>query len=266
MHLRTELNRAPHRRLTRVARLLVEAGLFSALASAAGAEAPSCACDCDENGIVAISEAVTAVNVALEIAPRSACPAADANRDGRVAVDEIVSGVRFALNGCPAASTPTLMPPTATPTEVASATSTPDTEPPPANAQELLAWLRAGRYLAWPAESAIHQSGGPHFGRVRTFVNPVLFGSLSAAASSHPAGAAAVKELYGAAGGDLLGWSVMIKVQAESAGGNGWYWYERFRDTVYGSGLGIGGCTGCHGGGFGSFVSKDFVLAPFPLQ
>lgn len=233
---------------------------------AGAAHAVTCACDCDEDGTVAISEAVTAVNVALEIASTSACPAADANQDGRVSIDEIVAGVRSALHGCPAARTATPVPPTATPTEVATSTPTVDQEPPPANSQDLLPWLRDGRYLAWPAESAIHQSGGPHFGRVRTYVNPALFDSLSSGAASHPSGAAAVKELYGQ-GDEVLGWSVMIKVEPESgATGNGWYWYERFRTTVYGDGRGIGGCTGCHGTGFGSFVSKDFVLAPFPLQ
>jgi hypothetical protein len=252
--------------LTRAARRILGTALLTALAFASGeALATTCACDCDENGTVTISEAVTAVNVALEIAPQSACPAADANQDGQVSIDEIVSGVQNALNGCPAASTPTLAPPTATPTEIATSTPTPDEEPPPANSQALLPWLREGRYLAWPAESAIHPSGGPHFGRVRTYVNPALFDSLGSGAASHPSGAAAVKELYGAAGDEVLGWSVMIKVRPESAG-NSWYWYERYRNTVYGDGVGIAGCAGCHGAGFGTFLSKDFVLAPFPLQ
>jgi hypothetical protein len=130
---------------------------------------------------------------------------------------------------------------------------------PPTNGAELLPWLEAGEYLGWTAESGVHPSSGPHFGDVRTFVNDALLGSLEAGAAAHPAGAAAVKELYGA-GGTVLGWSVEVKLQADSAGGDGWYWYERYQDSVYADGTGEGICTGCHGGG------NDYVLSPFPLQ
>jgi hypothetical protein len=130
---------------------------------------------------------------------------------------------------------------------------------PPTNGAELVPWLAAGEYLDWQAESGVHPSNGPHFGGVRTFVNDVLHASLEAGATSHPQGSAAVKELYGA-GGTVLGWSVTVKVQADSAGGDGWYWYEGYQDDVYADGTGDGSCTGCHGGG------DDYVLSPFPLQ
>lgn len=142
-------------------------------------------------------------------------------------------------------------------------TGTTGTEPPqslpPTNGAELVPWLEAGEYLEWAAESGVHPSSGPHFGGVRTFVNDVLLASLEAGAASHPEGAAAVKELYGA-GGTVLGWSVEVKVQADSAGGDGWYWYEGYQGDVYADGTGAGICTGCHGGG------TDYVLTPFPLQ
>lgn len=130
---------------------------------------------------------------------------------------------------------------------------------PPTSGAELVPWLAAGEYLEWAAESGVHPSSGPHFGGVRTFVNDVLYASLEAGAASHPVGAAAVKELYGA-GGTVLGWSVEVKVAADSAGGDGWYWYEGYQDDVYADGTGEGICTGCHGGG------NDYVLSPFPLQ
>ena len=94
---------------------------------------------------------------------------------------------------------------------------------------------------------------------MRTFVNDVLYASLEAGSAAHPEGSAAIKELYGG-GGTVLGWSVEIKLQADSAGGGGWYWYERFDTSVYADGTGEGICTGCHGGG------HDYVLTPFPLQ
>lgn len=130
---------------------------------------------------------------------------------------------------------------------------------PPTNGAELVPWLQAGEYLDWQAESGVHPSTGPHFGGVRTFVNDVLHDSLAAGATSHPEGSAAIKELYGA-GDAVLGWSVEIKLQDDSAGGDGWYWYEGYQDRVYADGTGEGICTGCHGGG------NDYVLTPFPLQ
>lgn len=130
---------------------------------------------------------------------------------------------------------------------------------PPTSGAELRPWLAAGEYLGWQAESGVHPSTGPHFGGVRTFVNDVLHDSLEAGATSHPPGSAAIKELYGA-GDTVLGWSVEIKLQADSAGGDGWYWYEDYQDSVYADGTGEGICTGCHGGG------NDYVLSPFPLQ
>jgi hypothetical protein len=120
-------------------------------------------------------------------------------------------------------------------------------------------WLEAGNYLDWPAESARHPSSGPHFGAVRTFLNPTVYASLQAGLSEHPAGSALVKELYGS-GDALVGWAVMVKVQADSDGGNGWYWYERFGSSTFASGTGEPGCTNCHS------VGNDFIRIPFPLQ
>jgi hypothetical protein len=233
----------------------VSAFLAAGVAPAVPAQTGSCPCDCDTDGVVNVAEIITATNVALGSAPYAACPEADSDNDGMVDVSELIAGINAALDGCLRANTPT---PTPTP-------SSPDNEAPPANAEELLPWLQAGRYAEWPAESAVHPSGGPHFGRVRTYVNTILFESLAAGAPSHPVGAAAVKELYGSAA-EVRGWSVSVKLQPDSARGNGWYWYERFRGAVYGDGVGAPGCTGCHGNDFGPFTSKDFILAPFPLQ
>lgn len=181
----------------------------------------------------------------------------------------------ISTSGSTAAPEPTTADPTeADPTEAGDVTTTQadgtdsssgsttgiDEQPlPPTNGTELLPWLEAGEYLAWTAESGVHPSSGPHGGGVRTFVNDVLLTSLAAGSASHPAGAAAIKELYGD-GGTVLGWAVEVKLQADSAGGDGWYWYERFQDSVYADGAGEAICTGCHGGG------NDYVLSPFPLQ
>jgi len=133
-----------------------------------------------------------------------------------------------------------------------------DPAPPPTGADELLPWLQAGGYLPWAAESGVHASSGPHFGGVRTFVNAPLLASLASGASEHPVDSASVKELYGD-GGEVVGWSVMIKVAA-GGGGDTWYWLEQFGDSRYADSVGAGICTGCHTDGI------DFFLSPFPLQ
>lgn len=131
--------------------------------------------------------------------------------------------------------------------------------PIPSEPDALLSWLQGGGYVEWDAESAVHAGAGPHFGAVRTFLSEELVASLSAGAAQHPAGSATVKELYG--GGDTLrGWTVSIKLEADSAGGEGWYWYEWYDDAVLADGAGLGACTGCHAAG------DDYVLIPFPLQ
>jgi len=130
---------------------------------------------------------------------------------------------------------------------------------PPTNSAELIPWLESEVYTGWAGESAPHPSTGPHFEGVWTFVNDTLYTSLEAGNAAHPEGSAAVKELFDGAG-TRLGWAVEVKIQADSAGGDGWYWYEVFDGTTYADGTGEGLCTGCHGGG------TDYVLSPFPLQ
>ena len=66
-----------------------------------GTGPPPCAGDCNSDGMVAINELITGVNIALGSQPVSVCPSFDVSRDGTVAINEIISGVNNALNGCP---------------------------------------------------------------------------------------------------------------------------------------------------------------------
>jgi hypothetical protein len=129
-----------------------------------------------------------------------------------------------------------------------------DPDVPPADAGAIGPWLGERSYTAWAAEPALHPSAGPHFGDVRTYVNPALYASLLAGDEEHPVGAAAVKELYGD-GDVVLGHTVMIKTTAGGGGGT-WYWYERFEGQVYAQSNGAALCTGCHTPG------ADYVLTP----
>lgn len=61
----------------------------------------SCRGDCNGDGVVIVSELITAVKIALEKKTIEHCTAADSNEDGSVGVDEIVGAVGNALTGCP---------------------------------------------------------------------------------------------------------------------------------------------------------------------
>lgn len=134
---------------------------------------------------------------------------------------------------------------------------------PPTEQNAIFQWLQGGSYTGWKAESGVHPSSGPHGGGVRTFVNAALFDSLAAGNTVHPKGAAAVKELYGD-GSAVEGWAVELKTADDSAGGQGWYWYEIYSATdpsnPVAAGNGKSLCFNCHDGG------TDYVLTPFPLQ
>jgi hypothetical protein len=132
----------------------------------------------------------------------------------------------------------------------------------PATRAELHKWLQAGKYKEFPHESEVHPSDGPH-GSVQVYLNPILEASLKAGNEAHPVNSSAIKELYGT-DGKLRGWAVSVKTQAESADGDGWYWYETFSTadnaSAVADGNGVGLCTGCHAGGL------DYVTIPYPLR
>jgi len=221
----------------------------------------ACRGDCSGDGAVTVDELITLVNIALGDTGLETCSSADGNADGVLAIDELVTAVNQALYGCPV-DTPTATPTETVPPMIPSVTPTPTPTEPlpiPTTAKELLAWLRAGNYLGWTAESAPHPSAGPHFGTVRTFLNPTVFASLAAGQAAHPSGSALVKELYGS-GRQVQGWDVMLKAQDDSAGGAGWYWLEYFAGATYADGFGVPVCTGCHS------LGNDFVRSQFPLQ
>jgi hypothetical protein len=137
----------------------------------------------------------------------------------------------------------------------------------PTESVALHAYLRAGTYKQMPSkESANHRSAGPHtkYGRpVRVFMNEVLATSLAAGNKQHPKGSECVKEMY-TKDGQLEGWAVMVKTQDDSAGGQGWFWYE-VTSTKAGSkpfmaGNGVTLCFGCHSSG------NDYLLTKWPLR
>ena len=130
----------------------------------------------------------------------------------------------------------------------------------PSEGAALLEYLREGSYRGFAAESGPHDSAGPHFGNVQTYINDCLLESLSAGNEPHPQGAAAVKELYGEDGTVVRGWAVMVKV-AGGTDADGWYWYEVFDGREFANSVDAGLCVDCH-----ASAGPDGIRSPFPLQ
>lgn len=143
-------------------------------------------------------------------------------------------------------------------------TPEPGTIEVPTSASALLEYLKKGSYQTWRRESAPHQTQGPHKSGALVFINDVLLKSLEAKNTSHPKGSVAIKELYQVDLKTKAGWAVMVKIDDNSQGGRGWYWFEVFSssagDQFIADGNGVALCTGCHQPG------KDFFLTKFPLQ
>lgn len=134
---------------------------------------------------------------------------------------------------------------------------------PPTDKDMLMNWLNGGYYSDWAQESAVHNSFGPH-DDVKVFYNSILNESMKAGNKEHPVGSTSVKEQY--KNGKHYGWSVAIKLEAESKGGDGWYWFETLdkmdKSKIAFSGTGEIGCTGCHN----RPGNKDLILSGYPLK
>ena len=137
-------------------------------------------------------------------------------------------------------------------------------EIPPVNGEEILEWLKAGKYKDWIHESEAHRSVGRHSVTVIAYLNELLNDSLASNdGGQHPKGSSAVKELFNEEN-QFNGWAVYVKTDSDSKNGSNWYWYEIIGTTpesyVVADGEGVGQCVGCHAPG------KDFVLIPYPLR
>lgn len=150
--------------------------------------------------------------------------------------------------------------------------------PPTTNGADVEAWLEQGDYKNWTCETAQHSQlkVSPH-GFNRVCSNDLAAGFTGAVGDERPVNTASVKELYDDAA-KLVGYAVGVKVKAKSAGGDGWYWYERVPldsaaphddNGVVADGLGSAGaansiCVGCHAGAGSDRMhdvtgSSDFV-------
>ena len=131
----------------------------------------------------------------------------------------------------------------------------------PVEKDALFSWLQARSYEQFPNDGTIHPASSAHGRAIKVFFNKTLDDSIKANNASHPVGSVSVKEMYTPDMMTLRGWAVSVKTQADSAGGQGWYWYEVFSTTSGASpvaaGQGVSLCTGCH-----SSAARDFVYWP----
>lgn len=130
-----------------------------------------------------------------------------------------------------------------------------DPQTPPQGETAIKAWLATGDYKKWHCEDAEHdaRSPSPH-GVNRICSNDIL--SSNPAGATYKAKSAAVKELWDMKGGKVIGYAVYLKLQDDSAGGAGWYYYEDNPTInppggVVADGVGTSGnpktvCVACH--------------------
>lgn len=135
-------------------------------------------------------------------------------------------------------------------------------EQPPIGHDAISMYLQEKRYSNFAVEPSIHQSSGPHGGRVLTFVNAPLERSLRDGDATHPVGSASIKELYRSSD-EVQGWAVSIKV-ADEGTAQDWYWYYLL-STASGAaasadGRGVPLCANCHSGG------TDYLLTFGPFE
>ena len=130
--------------------------------------------------------------------------------------------------------------------------------PPPPDGEDLQAvqaWLFDGDYLDWQR----HAPAPGMVGGAIVYLSPALAASLHDGHSSHPLGAAAVRELVSAESGEMIGWAYMLKLD-DAPDGDGWFFYEVFATTRDAAAnlaeRGAPGCVGCHADGV------DFIHAP----
>jgi hypothetical protein len=137
----------------------------------------------------------------------------------------------------------------------------------PVDKDELFAYLVSEKYKSFKTrESESHPSLGPHTKLglpVKVFMNDLIANSLKAGNKEHPMGSSIVKEMFDK-NNILAGWAVMMKTQAATDNGDGWFWYEvtstKDKNAIAAMGNGVQGCIGCH------TIGTDQVRTAYPLK
>lgn len=96
--------------------------------------------------------------------------------------------------------------------------------PPVTGHDDIQAWLAEGHYKNWKCETGVQEpiSISPH-GKQRICSNGIL---SAHGEGEYPVDSSAVKEIYDAAGAEIVGYAVYRHTKAGTDGGS-WYWYEQ---------------------------------------
>lgn len=136
----------------------------------------------------------------------------------------------------------------------------------PVSESEVEALIASGDYNDWICETSARAMMGPSsHGSVRVCSNRVLSTYVEDPNEQWLRGSAAMKEIYDSETDTTpSGYSYYVKVDDESAGGTGWYWYERRGTTVTADGRGTGSdgsddCVGCHAG---AGIDAEHITTP----
>jgi hypothetical protein len=102
-------------------------------------------------------------------------------------------------------------------------------------------YLTGNGYKQWTGKKALYTSGT--HGSVQSYFNKALVDSLAAENTTHPVGAAVVKEIL--KGDTVLGHAVMVKSQSSSEA-TSWTYYEVLTSGTDIYGEGHSSCISCH--------------------
>ena len=120
-----------------------------------------------------------------------------------------------------------------------------DPQSAPTSAAALSAWLQTGVYKQWHCENqASEKTGGDPAIHVHGVNRVCVNDAVSNGAKPYAAGATTVKEVH--TGGAVTKLYVAVKTQADSAGGQGWYWYDGAPGETGNGSNGRVACVGCH--------------------
>ena len=110
-------------------------------------------------------------------------------------------------------------------------------------------------YSYWPGHEGENLGQAPHGVMHRVFINKTLLNALPAMDKKAPDGSIIVKENLNAAK-ELLGYSVMVKVEGFNPEAGDWFWVNLGDSGEVKAEGKLGGCIDCHSG----LADNDYII------
>lgn len=139
-----------------------------------------------------------------------------------------------------------------------SPTATPAPELPGTTAVAMIAYLEEtdfrSRWELWPGQGEKYMTSGGHNVLLTTYVNPPAYAAVAGKKGVMPSNAIIVKDNFSIEG-ELLGTTIMYKVEGYYPEHNDWYWLKVLPDGTSGPEGTPDGCVVCHA----EVRSNDYV-------